>query len=362
VPSKQLQRQAWDAIAFFLGEGEAPPLAKPLASDVIDLVARTHRLDSALAEPRLTPQSPALHLSAAVWTHWRAAHTAALAQAVHRHARLKEALAALAPLPVIVTKGFAAAELLYPSPAARSMGDVDLLVQSADLERALSRLAPLGYTKQFAGDPILDAPDFHERQLSGPMELDLHQAFVQPHRLPIDYRAVFGRSLAWPSFAPNARLLAPEDAVAYSALHLCLGELTPVWAPAIGLLDLREMLRRRGPFWGFGPPLNPQRIAERATEWHSERMLFVALTETQRLFPSIGNAVAQIGQQLPPRLASLLSRSVVDRAFPPPLTSPPRAEVLFRKALLLRPADRARFVRHALSRRLERSVKPFPKR
>ena len=353
VPSKRHLQEAWDAIAFLLGENR--PLVTPLASEVIDRVARAHRLDSALAEPRLAPAAPEAHLSVGVWNHWRAAHTAALAQAVHRHVRLKEALAALAPLPVIVTKGFAAAELLYPSPAARSMGDVDLLVPSEALDESLARLARLGYRKLFSGDPILDAADFHERQLAGPIDLDLHQAFIQPDRLPIAHRAIFDRSIPWPTFAPNARLLAPEDAVAYSALHLAIGELTPEWAPAIGLLDLREMLRRRGPFWGFGPALSLPRIAERAVEWHSERMLFVALTATQRLFPSVTSAVRQVDLRLPRLLRELLSRGIVDRATPPRLISPARAEVLLRKALLLRPRDRLRFAASHASRRAHAS-------
>jgi Uncharacterised nucleotidyltransferase len=344
---------AWRAIAHFLGEPVSLPA--PLDPGLIGELARIHRLEGALAEPRLTPISPEPHLPSAIWTRWRQAHAAGIAQAVRRSAPLQEALLALAPAPVIVLKGAALAELIYPSPGARSMGDVDLLIPEEALAASLGKLEALGYRRKYPDHPILDHESFHERQLEGPLELDLHQAFVQPTRLRIDYPAIFARAIAWPALAPNARLLAPEDAVVYGCLHAAIGEFTPTWAPAIGLLDLRELLDRPGPFWGtLGPSLASELVRVRAGEWGADRMLHVALALAGGLFPSLRARPTwkTVQPPLSPLVRSLLDVALVARASPPPLSDPFRAEAILRKGLLLWPRDRLRFAAHALLRRL----------
>jgi hypothetical protein len=340
-------RFSWQAIAHFLGE----PLPLPAGLDFEQLreVARVHRLEGALAEPRLTPISPEQHVPAGLWERWRAAHAAGLAQAVRRATPLRLALNALAPIPAIALKGVALAELVYPSPGARGMGDVDLLVPRGALPAALRKLEALGYRRKYPGHPILDHSNFHERQLEGPLELDLHQAFIQPERLPIDYAAIFERAIPWPGLRANAFVLSPEDAVVYGCLHAAIGELTPTWAPAIGLLDLRLMLNRSGPLWReFGPALDADLVPLRAREWGAGRMLYAALELARRVFPSV--PTRRLLPRLPRPLRSLLDTAIVDRSFPPPLADPSRLEVVMRKALLLGPADRLRFAIHTLKR------------
>ena len=343
-------RFSWQAIAHFLGE----PLPLPAGLDFEQLreVARVHRLEGALAEPRLTPVSPEPNVPSALWQRWGAVHAAGLAQAVRRAAPLRAALEALAPIPTVVLKGAALAELVYPSPGARSMGDVDLLVPQRELKAALGKLEALGYRRKYPGHPILDHPTFHERQLEGPLELDLHQAFIQPERLAIDYAAIFERSLPWRALGPNAFVLSPEDAVVYGCLHAAIGELTPTWAPAIGLLDLRLMLNRVGPLWGeLGPALEADLVPRRAREWGAERMLHVGLGLARRVFPSL--KTERLLPRLPGPLKSLLDTAIVDRSFPPPLADPSRLEAIMRKASpACAPADPAvRFAVHTLKQR-----------
>ncbi len=333
--------RAWQLVAFFLGE--APEPAGPVDFDVLGALAERHRVDAALAEPRLTRLSPERRVPDALWRRWRNAHAAALARAALRAGADLEAFEALADIPAVVLKGWAAAELLYPSPGARSFGDLDLLVPAPELDEALRRLEPLGYRRPHQGHPTLDAPSFHERQLVGPeLELDIHQGFNQPARFRIDYRAVLDRSLPWPAAAPNARLLAPEDAVVYQTIHAGCGELAPQCAPAVGLLDLRQMLGPRASFWGpaGGPRLRLEDLAPRALAWGAERMLYAVLAWGARLFPTLAPAAAAAAEALSPLTRSLLDRAVVDRASPPRLSDPLRPEVLARKALLLRPAAR----------------------
>ncbi|MBU1660855.1 MAG: nucleotidyltransferase family protein, partial [Chloroflexi bacterium] len=50
-----------------------------------------------------------------------------------------------ANIPVILLKGAALAQTIYPDPALRPMGDLDLLVEKDDLERAVASAQNLGY-------------------------------------------------------------------------------------------------------------------------------------------------------------------------------------------------------------------------
>ncbi len=84
-------------------------------------------------------------------------------------------------------------------------------------------------------------------------------------------------------------LLAPEDAAVYTRLHASIGELTPTWSPAIGLLDLRLLLLTRGgPLWrDIGLVLDADLVPVRAHEWGPERMLYATLRLTRRVFPGL---------------------------------------------------------------------------
>ncbi len=350
--SRDARWRVWDLVGYLFGERARPPVRSP-SPELLRELTRLHRLDVALAEPRLTAVSPAAHVDPETWHAWESARAAALARTLWRGQPLRRTLALLAPMPVIVLKGAAFAELLYPSPAARSLGDVDVLVRSSDMPEALVRLEGHGFVRHNLGDPSTDAPDSPERQLGSPdLELDLHQAFTQPARLSIDYGAVFARSLDWSSLAPNARLLSPEDAVVYQAIHAGCGELSVATAPAFGLFDLRLMFAERAAFWGAagGPPLDFAAAVHRAAEWGAERMLYAVLTAAARLFPSLAQAAAAAARPLPARLCRRLDRAVVERAIPPGVVPPVRAEVYLRKALLLRPAARLRLLAHRLPR------------
>ncbi len=341
--------RAWDLVAFLLGERRTSP--GPVRPAVLRELARLHRLDTMLAQPRLTAVSPAEHVDEETWRGWQAARKAALAQVIARGPASRRALDRLFPLPVIVIKGCAAAELLYPSPADRSTGDLDVLVRMQDLAEALERLTDAGFSRHNAGDPSFDSPTSPERQLGSPeLDLDLHQAFTHQARLPIDYDAVFARSLPWPAFAPNARLLAPEDAVVYQTVHAGCGELSVATAPALGLFDLRLMLARKGPFWGAagGPALDLDAAVRRAAEWGAERMFYAVLSAASRIFPSLSPAASDAAEAVPMLIRTLLDRVIVDQASPPRLRAPPRAAVLVRKALLIRPAARLRLLRYRL--------------
>ena len=335
-PSREELQLSWGWVAHWLGEGEAPPERAPAPAPLAALAYR-HRLEAALAEPALTRGSPEGHVPPALWSRWQKARGAALAQLVWRAEPLRAALAALSPIPAIVFKGAATAELIYPTPAARPMVDVDLLVRAEDAPEAVRRLGEIGYRCYHWGHPFFHRRYYHEWPLLGPeIEIDLHRGFSQASRVPADYGAIFDRSLAWPELGPNARLLSPEDAVACQALQPGRSEFSVSGAPFIGVLDLKLMLMRAGPFWAQagGPPLEPSLVALRAAEWGAERSIYAGLAVAARLLPSLAGRVALAQPALPAPLRRLIDRLVVEPSARPTLEDPARREVWLRKAIL----------------------------
>ncbi len=342
--------RAWSFVAHCLGDRPLDPEGPDL--EAVALLARRHGLGPIMGEPRLSAVDVKRLVPDELWARWSGERAAAVAAAVLRQAPFEQALALIAPVPAIVLKGAAYVELIYEVPA-RHLGDVDLLVPADRFEEALARLERAGFRRAHPNDRVLNHPRYHERQLTGPaLELDLHQGFVQPERLTVDYGAVFERSLPWPALAQNARLLAPEDAVVYHAVHAAIGELALPAAPLFGFVDLWKMLARRGPFWRLAedaPALRPELVPARAREWGAERMLYAVISLARRLFPSLAAPLAALSPPLPLPVRALLDRLVVARAYPPKIENAARPELLLRKALLMRPDRRRRFLfAHAL--------------
>jgi Uncharacterised nucleotidyltransferase len=283
VQDRRALQRAWDLLAFLLGERAEPP--GDFDPALIARVAASHRLDAVLAEPGFAAVDPQVHLPPSVWDAWRTARAAALGESAMRMSLLRRTLEDLRPFPVTLFKGFPAAELIYPSPGSRAMGDVDLLVHAADLRPIIARLQELGFA-QVAGGTAFDRPCFFEWAFEKPgLSLDLHRGWTYPARLPIDYQEVLGRCAPWTAFAENARLLAPEDAFLCQALQGPLTDFSPNAFPWIGMLDLREMLRP-GAFWPDVSELRLDRdvVWRRAGEWGVRPMLAATLRLGGTLF------------------------------------------------------------------------------
>jgi hypothetical protein len=148
-----------------------------------------------------------------------AAQNTALLHALEQVLRTLEG----AGIPAIVLKGAALAEALYGNIALRPMGDADLLLHRADVERALVALAGLGY----APSHPQERPGAHlayeneillQRQPMGDALLELHWAlFDAPfyQRLPADW--FWATSVARMIADAPARVLGAEAML----LHLC---------------------------------------------------------------------------------------------------------------------------------------------
>jgi hypothetical protein len=195
-------------------------------------------------------------------------HTVSMAQALVLEALLLATADRLdaAAIPFRVLKGSAVAHLDYPDPSLRAFGDVDLLVRSADFDRAAALLSSLGHHRMFQQP----RPGFDRRfgksttfaTVDG-LELDLHRTFVLgPFGLTVALDEVWSSSQ---TFELGGRPLVALDAhsrLMHAAYHAVLGAYP---ARALALRDVAEMLL-------FGGCDDRQLIAQSAT-WRADAVL-----------------------------------------------------------------------------------------
>ncbi len=191
-------------------------------------------------------------------------HLAALLQA-----------SAAAGMDLIVLKGAALAETLYPRPGLRPFGDIDVLIRLGDAPRARLLLEGLGYTvAPAAWDALLRGADtqanFFKHTGRGAVVVELHtdllsNAFFRGH-VQLDADGLWSRARPARLADTDALVLGPEDQL----LHLCLHLAGHYFFAPQSLRDL-DLLCRRVPLdW-------PQflRLAEAA---HAAPLSYAALS------------------------------------------------------------------------------------
>ncbi len=132
-----------------------------------------------------------------------------------------------ASLDLIVLKGAALAETVYPRPSLRPFGDIDVLVRASDACRAYCVLSELGYVTDADGWADLVSgrsceTNFFRDTAQGPVVVELHtdllnNALLRPG-VSLGHAGLWERSRPARLAGENARVLGPEDQV----LHLCL--------------------------------------------------------------------------------------------------------------------------------------------
>jgi hypothetical protein len=156
----------------------------------------------------------------------------------------------------------------------------------------------------------------------GEVIVELHQAFLQRSRHPIDYGAVWARRVPCPQLGPSAARLGDVDAVAYHALALAKDEFT---VPLIRFVDLRLMLE-------VGPSLL-RPAAERAREWKAARALFAALFQLRAVFSDLSGGDIEAVER---ELQGPLARRWLARYVLPPAAEQGRAGAVTRRRQLWR--------------------------
>jgi hypothetical protein len=169
--------------------------------------------------------------------------SASLFVETHLEPLLEQLLGELAArnLEPIVLKGGALAYLVYPTPAHRSMLDIDLLLPGNQVRRASDVLFELGFRTKDA-DP--EGPN-HLRPyyLPGcPLSVELHYRVVEPRPFTFGPRDIAARSQIQNIAGREARVLAPADSLLHVCAHLAAHRYRSY--PLRGLVDIMAMTTR----------------------------------------------------------------------------------------------------------------------
>ncbi|RMF94397.1 MAG: lasso peptide biosynthesis B2 protein [Nitrospinota bacterium] len=185
-------------------------------------------------------------------------------QNLHMRKRLQEILSAFAKagVPVVVLKGAALAEVVYPHIALRPMRDLDLLVRREDTGEADRLLRRLHYT---ALSPPRFAAWYREHHHLAPymnrdrtLALELHHHLVPPHiGVQVPVQDLWQRARPVSIASIPTLILAPEDLLLHLCLHLAyldrflgVGKLRALYDMALtiqryqGELDWERLLGR----------------------------------------------------------------------------------------------------------------------
>lgn len=203
-------------------------------------------------------------------------------------------------------KGPTLAQCVYGSLAARQMKDLDILLQPADVDRAVSLLETRDYTavtRVLPGARRLGLE--YQRVLARDDEtiVELHWSVVPRSMAPavaLDdlwanrlHTAILGKALPSPSH---------EDML----VVLCIHGSKHRWARLEWICGVAEMLRSK--------PLDWTRVLERSRQWHASRMLGAGLVLARRLLdaPVPGSVIAAVERD---RRIAALATEALDELF-----------------------------------------------
>jgi hypothetical protein len=231
-------REARATLRAMLAAIEQPAEAELAAAapEEVTKVARYHRLSPLLSS------LDSSGLDAAVMDQFRrdrvvtAARNMFLAETARECARAF----ALASVPMILLKGLAYEETIYPVAGLRPTSDVDILVPGEARRTAFLTLNRLGFEPRAAA-PGFDDADYHEVAWTRKgVEVDLHLALAPLARCRIDYADVWARARRpAPTSRSEALLLDGAHAAVFHALHMAIDHFD---VPALYLIDFARLL------------------------------------------------------------------------------------------------------------------------
>jgi len=218
-------------------------------------------------------------LPADVFNQMRATHYTALAQAEVRQRELSAILQSFATHGVvpIVFKGVALAYTVYPSPAYRPMGDMDMWIASPDdMARAQEVLAQLGFTYL----PKRDRPLAIVIQTRSTMQwvktspdllVELHWGAFKGqwmrYATRIDEAEILLRTIPLVLCGQMVKGLSPEDNVIQLAFHFVANH--KMNFPLRGVLDLALFVKHTPVHWEL--------LVSRARSWHVQTPIWLML-------------------------------------------------------------------------------------
>lgn len=149
-------------------------------------------------------------------------------------------------IPVIVTKGAALLRTLYDDPGLRIIGDVDLLVDERDVERAGAQLERMGLRQHASSHADERGPLCHIhlvycRPEPRSVPVELHWRLFEPYQPYVfDLDAVRAHARQLPGLPANVFVMAPEHELAHLCVHL--ERHAVAFRSLVGRADWRELL------------------------------------------------------------------------------------------------------------------------
>ena len=200
---------------------------------------------------------------------------------VHKFQELGGVLSAFnhAGIRLIPLKGAHLAALVYPDPALRPMGDLDLLVPREQLEEGAEIITGLGYRASRAyqvDDECTRMQHLPPMNKDGHSTIEIHWAISKPHYpFMIDQAALWDSAVKTRITAQPAWVLSNENLLMHLALHTSYQHhfnsgLKPFCDIAELLLHHREKID-----WG--------RLTQDAKEWGLAKSLYLTLTMVEDL-------------------------------------------------------------------------------
>jgi hypothetical protein len=246
--------------------------ALPVAAAEVVAIARKHRLS-----PLLSTLDPS-GLDAAVMETFRRDRLVTVARNTGLALAAEDCVRALAAasVPVILLKGLAYEQTIYPGVGARPTSDVDLLVPGEARRTAFAVLNRLGFQPR-AASPGFDEADYHEVAWHrNGVDVDLHLALAPLARCRIDYVDVWTRARRPPAGGMPSDALVLDDvhAAVFHALHMAIDHFD---VPALYLLDLARLLPEAS---------DVQRAEEVARAWRCGRSFATARALAAAFLPA----------------------------------------------------------------------------
>lgn len=175
----------------------------------------------------------------------------------------------------LALKGSAFAHTIYPDPALRAFGDVDILVPGGRFDDAIRVITDWGGKRRYPEPRHGFVGRFGKGAalvMGDGMEIDLHRTFVSgPLGIRIDLDGLFATAVPWTIAGHELLRLAAEEAFLHACYHAALGSRVARFVPQ---RDLAQML--------LTVPLDIDRVHRLATAWSGRAVVARAVGDAWR--------------------------------------------------------------------------------
>jgi hypothetical protein len=184
----------------------------------------------------------------------------------------------------VVLKGPAVAHTAYPDPSWRPFGDLDVLVQTTDWERALAALAGLGFRRDLPeprrGFDVRFGKAATHTDADG-LQVDLHRTLaLGPFGAWIDRAGLFAADAEFHLGGRSLRRLDDEAMFVHACVHASLGWSPPLLLPMRDVAQIASTLR-----------IDPSIVSTRARSWRLGAVIEHAVRVTADL---VGQTVPEL--------------------------------------------------------------------